>query len=80
MVNLPERHISRKRYNPEYYSRYEELLEASLRGLPWFDLRLELDDDQFHDSEHANVGGAEHLTRTVIGLMQAHGLEAESTP
>jgi len=72
-VNLPEREIGRVRYRAAHYARYEELVRDALGDLPLLDLRLALEDREFHDSEHANQEGAGRMTSMVFDFMHESG-------
>jgi hypothetical protein len=72
-VNLPEREVGRVRYDAGHYARYEQLVRDALGDLPLLDLRLALEDREFHDSEHANQEGAGRMTSMVLDFMHESG-------
>jgi hypothetical protein len=72
-VNLPEREVGRVRYSAAHYARYEQLIRDALGDIPLLDLRLALEDREFHDSEHANQEGGVRMTSMVFDFMHESG-------
>lgn len=67
VVNMPERDISRRNYNNKNYSAYINIVKTSFGpNVPFLDLRLYLESEEFHDLEHSIVPGSIRLTDEVI--------------
>lgn len=69
VVNLPEREISRQRYQPAHARAYDELLHTEFASTPLLDLRCALPENEFMDAEHALLDGAHVVTQRVIGFV-----------
>lgn len=65
-VNLPENIASRQLYDPTHYRIYLEIVQRSLKGIPFLNLHEFLDSDEFYDIVHARVPGAVRTTDRVI--------------
>jgi hypothetical protein len=70
VVNLPEREVSRRRYDERSYSRYLELVRTTLGDTAFLDLRDALPDDEFHDLEHATLEGSLRVTNDAIAFVR----------
>jgi hypothetical protein len=70
VVNLPEREVSRRRYDERSYSRYLELVRTALGDTPFLDLRDALPDDEFYDLEHATLEGSLRITNEAIAFLR----------
>lgn len=70
VANLPEREVSRARYDPEHYRAYLALIRDAVGDAPFLDIRTMLDDDEFYDAEHATGPGAARVTDSVIAFIR----------
>lgn len=66
VVNMPERAISRARYDSENYAAYLQMVSRQLGNAPVLDLQTFLNDDEFHDLEHSVYRGSRRLTSEII--------------
>ena len=67
VINMPERDISREMYNPDNYAAYLETVKSTFGpDVPFLDLRLFLQSNEFHDLEHSVVAGSIRLTDEII--------------
>ena len=63
---MPERDLSRSRYDNENYRAYLRAVTTALPEATFVDLHKFLNDSEFHDLEHSNYGGSQRLTREII--------------
>lgn len=68
VVNMPERSLSRGRYDPASYEAYLEIVRTELHRIPFVDLWTLLDTPEFYDREHTTTEGSIRLTGEVIRL------------
>jgi hypothetical protein len=70
VVNMPERDVSRIRYDRENYAAYLELVRNTLGNAHFLDLQDFLQTAEFHDLEHSIYTGSLRLTDKVISNMK----------
>jgi hypothetical protein len=80
VVNMPERSLSRGRYDPASYEAYLEIVRTELHRIPFVDLWTLLDTPEFYDREHTTTKGSIRLTREVIRLARETILHPSSRP
>jgi hypothetical protein len=68
VVNMPERDLSRVRYDQASYDAYVDMVRGELGGIPFVDLRTFLGTADFFDREHTTTEGSIRLTSEVIRL------------
>ena len=71
VVNMPERDVSRVRYNKENYDAYLEIVRNTLGNAHFLDLQDFLQTGEFHDLEHSIYPGSLRLTNKIISYMKA---------
>jgi hypothetical protein len=69
VVNLPEGSGNRVRYHAGLADAYASLVHSAFGNVPMLDLYCLLDDNGFHDTEHARLPGARRISFQVIGFM-----------
>jgi hypothetical protein len=80
VFNLPERDLSRARYEEANYRAYLELVREELVGIEFVDLRYFLDTADFFDREHTTTAGSIRLTNEVIRQMNASAFSSRLKP
>lgn len=70
VVNLPERDISRRKFDAANYRRYLELVSDVVGADNFVDLREYLQGDEFYDLEHTVYPGSLRLTNKVIEILR----------
>ena len=79
VVNMPERSLSRGRYDQTSYAKYLEIVRTELDTIPFVDLRTFLDTPAFYDREHTTTEGSIRLTSEVIRLTRETVLHRSSS-
>jgi hypothetical protein len=72
VINLSENILGRQLYKSENYKNYIALMEMSLQGAPFLNLREFLETSEFHDVVHARLPGAIRITDRVIEFISAY--------
>lgn len=70
VVNMPERNISREKFNVEYYNAYVSMIIDAVGEERFLDLREFLQQDEFYDLEHSIYRGSLRLTNEVISKLK----------
>jgi hypothetical protein len=70
VINMPERDVSRARYDRDNYAAYLELVRDTLDNAHFLDLQEFLRTEEFHDLEHSRYPGSLRLTDRVISYMK----------
>ena len=80
IVNMPERDVSRGRYDRISYQVYRELLrdELARAGIEFVDMWEFLDTPDFYDREHTTERGSARLTDEIIRIARQTILQQSS--
>lgn len=71
VVNMPERDVSRTRYDRDNYAAYLMLVRSTLANAHFLDLQEFLRTEEFHDLEHSRYPGSLRLTDKIISYMKS---------
>ena len=78
VINMPDRDLSRVKFDAENYQAYMDLLTDTFGASAVLDLREFLRSEEFYDSEHSMPAGSLRLTDVVIEHMKTTMMQQDS--
>ena len=72
VINMPERDISRERYDNENYQAYLQIVKEAFADGVFVNMQEYLQSDEFYDLEHTVYPGSQHLTAEVLRVVESN--------